>query len=93
MKYSFRCNERLIAYKNAGVVPQTVNIAVQEHCGGNSRVTVFDSHHNMVGETFFRSPGGAVTLSVAPSQEVEIFCDGGSDPEGCEYEISFCGGG
>jgi hypothetical protein len=89
MEYSFRCNEKRTAYKNSGAAPQTVNIAIQENCGGNSRVTVFDSKHHVVGETVFRSPGGAVTLSVHPNQEVEIFCDGGTDPHGCKYEIVF----
>lgn len=89
MEYSFHCNEKLRAYKNAGAGPQTINIAVQENCGGNSRVTVFDSNNKVVGETFFRSPGGAVTLTVYPDQEVEIFCDGGDDPRGCKYEIAF----
>lgn len=89
MEFSFRCNEKLRAYKNAGAASQTINIAVQEHCGGNSRVTVLDSNNNVVGDTLFRSPGGAVTLTIHPNQEVEIFCDGGEDPHGCKYEIVF----
>ncbi len=89
MEYSFQCNENRTVYKNSGVAPQTINIAIQENCGGNSRVTVFDSHHNAIGETLFRSPGGAVTLTVYPNQEVEVFCDGGSDLHGCKYAIVF----
>jgi hypothetical protein len=89
MEYNFQCNKSVKAYKNASAATKTINIAVQENCGGNSRVTVFDASHNMVGETFFVSPGGAVTLSIAPNQEVEIFCDGGTDPHGCNYEIAF----
>ena len=89
MEYNFRCDEKRTAYKNSAIAPQTINIAVQENCGGNSRVTVFDSNHNAVGETLFESPGGAVTLSIPPDHEVEISCDGGSDPHGCKYEIVF----
>ncbi len=89
MEYSFRCNERRTVYRNAGGATQTINLAIQENCGGNSRVRVFNSSHNVVSETFFESPGGAVTLSVHPSEEVEVFCDGGADPHGCKYEIKF----
>ena len=90
MEYSFHCDQRRVAYTNAGITPQTIHLSVQENCGGNSRVTVFDSHHNVVGPPkVFPSPGSTVTLSIDPNQEVEVFCDGGNDPHGCKFEVVF----
>jgi hypothetical protein len=89
MDYSFHCNQRKIIYQNAGTAPQSLSIAVQENCGGNSRVTVYDSQHQVVSDNLFESPGGAITLSINPTHQVELFCDGGDDPQGCKYEITF----
>jgi len=89
MEYVFFCDREFAVYKNASASAKAVNISVQEHCGGNSRVTIFDSHHNVVSETRFLSPGGVVTLTVSPDQEVEVFCDGGTDPHGCKVDVSF----
>ena len=60
-----------------------------EEIGGNSQVAVVDSKHNVLSQTLFLSPGGVVTLTVSPAQEVEVFCDGGSDPHGCKVDVSF----
>jgi hypothetical protein len=89
MEYSFQCNERETVYKNAGSSSQSVHISVQENCGGNSHVTVYDAQHNVVSDNFFESPGGTITLTINPNNQVEIFCDGGTDPHGCTYEITF----
>jgi hypothetical protein len=92
MEYRFRCNERFLAYKNSSATSQSINFAVRDNCGGNSSVTILDAQHNPVpgGQTSFRPPGGAVTLSIGPNQEVEVFCDGPlDDPQGCRVEIVF----
>jgi hypothetical protein len=89
MDYTFVCNHRFIAYKKSGSSAKNVNVAVREHCGGNSQITILDANHNVVSRTQFSSPGGVVTLGVAPNHEVEVFCDGGTDPHGCVVEISF----
>jgi hypothetical protein len=52
MKYSFQCNQRRTVYKNASGAAKSVNIAVQENCGGNSRVTVYDAQHKIVTDNF-----------------------------------------
>jgi hypothetical protein len=88
MEYTFACDQRFTIYKNLGTSARNVNIAVQEHCKGTSQVNILDSANNVLSGTSFSSPGGAVTLSVGPDQEVQVFCVDGKDPQGCRAEIS-----
>jgi len=89
MEYSVACNQRFTAYQNATSSPKSVNVIVREHCGGNSRVFIVDANQTVVNQYYFHSPGGAITVTVDPNQQIETFCDGGTDPQGCKVEISF----
>jgi hypothetical protein len=85
----FACNNPTTVYKNSGASTQDMDVTVTEHCGGNSRLYVVDANGNVVSSASFTSPGGTATFSVAPSQELHVFCDGGTDPQGCSVDISF----
>jgi hypothetical protein len=88
MEWDFTCNRRLTLYTNASASTQNIHVGVYEHCGGN-QVAVIDAGGNVVNQLGFSSPGGAATLAIAPSEGIQVFCDGGSDPSGCKVEILF----
>ena len=89
MKYEIHCDTRFIAYTNLSASKKDVNFAVQENCSGQARVSVIDFTGKVVRRIDFVSPGGAITLTIDPTQKVETFCDGGKDPIGCQVEVSF----
>jgi hypothetical protein len=88
MNYELSCNKHFSAYKNLGTTLRNVTLEVEEHCGGNTQVTVLDSNNVIVRSTIIYSPGGVVTLSVNPTEGIQVLCDGGNDVHGCKLSVS-----
>ena len=84
------CDKQVIVYRNLSDTAIKVHIAVDDRCGGNARVTVLDDRQNILRDTVLSPPGGVVTYMVNPTQEIQVGCSGGTDPQGrCKVSVSF----
>ena len=86
----FACNSPFTAYTNAGPGPKSVSVTITDNCGGNAQVYVVTPSGDVIDRTQVNAPGGVVSFSIAPANEIHVFCDGGSDTQNdCQVDLSF----
>ena len=88
--WEVECDKQVIVYRNLSDTAIRVHVGVDDHCGGNARVTVLDDRNDILRDTVLSPPGGVVTYMVNPTQQVQVGCFGGTHPQGrCKVSVSF----